>query len=164
MFHVRAKPGIGLAGRKPQGASLAMRQTLFAMLLLFSPSLVIAQETGPAAADRAAIRDVIARQIQAFQHDDATAAFGFASPSIQQMMGTADNFLDLVRNHYQPVYHPRSTAFRDLTEEDGQVVQRVDVVGPDGLGAQALYSMEKQPDGTWRISGCELTIPAAVGT
>ena len=141
-----------------------MRNTLIAMLLLFSSSLVEAQETGPTAPDRAAIREVISRQIQAFQHDDAAAAFGFASPSIQQRMGTPDNFLELVRSHYQPVYRPRSTAFGRLAEQDGQIVQQVDVVGPDGLGAQALYSMEKQADGTWRISGCELTPPASVGT
>jgi ketosteroid isomerase-like protein len=30
------------------------------------------------------------------------------------------------------------------------------VVGPDGKSYTALYSMEKQPDGTWRISGCTL--------
>ncbi len=141
-----------------------MRNTLIALLLLFSSSIAEAQETGPSAPDRTAIREVISRQIQAFQHDDAAAAFGFASPSIQQLMGTPENFLNLVRGHYQPVYRPRSTVFGRLAEQDGQLVQEVDVVGPDGLGVQALYSMEKQADGTWRISGCELTTPTSVGT
>ena len=34
--------------------------------------------------------------------------------------------------------------------------QKMLVVGPDGKTYEALYSMEKQPDGTWRISGCTL--------
>jgi hypothetical protein len=38
----------------------------------------------------------------------------------------------------------------------GRPAQKMLVVGPDGKTYEALYSMEKQPDGTWRISGCTL--------
>ncbi len=138
-----------------------MRNLLACLLLLFSLAAAQAQ---PAASDRAAIRDVIARQIQAFQHDDASAAFGFASPSIQRQMGTPERFLDLVQNHYRPVYRPHSTEFGELTVQDDQVIQQVDVVGPDGRGARALYSMEREPDGSWRISGCVLVESEAIAT
>ena len=117
-----------------------------------------------APADRAAIQDVISRQIQAFQHDDAAAAFGFASPGIQQQMGTPEAFLGIVQEHYKPVYHPRSAVFGALGTQDGQIIQQVEVVGPDGRGALALYSMEREPDGSWRISGCVLTESQAVAT
>ena len=30
------------------------------------------------------------------------------------------------------------------------------MVGPDGLSYLAYYTMERQADGTWRISGCFL--------
>ena len=30
------------------------------------------------------------------------------------------------------------------------------VIGPDGLAYLAYYTMERQADGTWRISGCYL--------
>ena len=115
----------------------------------------------PGSAERASIRDVIAHQIEAFQHDDAAGAFAFASPSIQQQMGSPERFLNLVQNLYQPVYRPRATSFGALGVEDGQVVQRVELIGPDGRPALALYSMERQPDGTWRISGCRLTVSEA---
>ncbi len=29
-------------------------------------------------------------------------------------------------------------------------------VGPDGVAVIAMYAMERQPDGTWRISGVVL--------
>jgi hypothetical protein len=65
----------------------------------------------------------------------------------------------MVRGGYQPVYRPRAFAFRDLVIIDGHLVQRVAVVGPDGQRVSALYHMERQPDGTWRISGCHLVEP-----
>ena len=33
------------------------------------------------------------------------------------------------------------------------------ITGPDGKTYEALYSMERQADGTWRINGCTL-LPA----
>jgi hypothetical protein len=41
---------------------------------------------------------------------------------------------------------------------EGRLVQRVLLVGPDGVPVTALYFMEQQPDGSWKISGCVLTI------
>jgi hypothetical protein len=36
------------------------------------------------------------------------------------------------------------------------VTQKVTFIGPDGGAALALYDMEHEPDGTWRIAGCSL--------
>jgi hypothetical protein len=116
---------------------------------------VRAEDTVPAP-DAAAIHGVITRQIEAFQRDDAPGAFGLATPSIQGMFGTASTFLDMVRRGYPPVYRPRSVDFAALGQVDGAVVQNVELIGPDGLAYTARYTMEKQPDGSWRISGCEL--------
>jgi hypothetical protein len=35
-------------------------------------------------------------------------------------------------------------------------MQKVEVIGPDGRPALALYDMEHETDGSWRISGCRL--------
>jgi hypothetical protein len=43
-------------------------------------------------------------------------------------------------------------------------VQSVELVGPDGGHYIALYRMEKQPDGSWKINGCELTESAPLDT
>ena len=106
--------------------------------------------------DRGAIRAVIESQLAAFRRDDGAAAFAFASPTIQQMFLNPDVFMEMVRAGYRPVYRPREVEFRELVSEGGEPVQRVFLVGPDGVPAMALYFMQRQPDGTWRINGCIL--------
>ncbi|MFO1039376.1 MAG: DUF4864 domain-containing protein [Geminicoccaceae bacterium] len=108
------------------------------------------------AADGAAIQAVIGEQMAAFKRDDGTGAFAFASPGMRQMFGDADTFMRMVRTGYQAVYRPRQVEFRDLFEEGGRTVQRVLVVGPDGVPVIARYFMQRQPDGSWRIDGCVL--------
>lgn len=134
-----------------------------AILAMLSGATRAADPADLAPGDRAAIQDVIRGQMDAFRHDDAAGAFAFASPSIQALFGDAGHFLAMVRSGYQPVYRPRSATFGQTITDQGRLVQRVEVVGPDGHSALALYFMEKEPDGTWRIDGCVLTESEAVG-
>lgn len=136
-----------------------IRTTILFVLLLMSP-LATAQET-PAASpgDAAAIRAVIERQLAAFQADDSALAFSFASPKIRAIFGTSDNFMNMVRTGYPPVYRPRNAAFLDIVNVRGQPAQRVLLTGPDGADVIAHYFMERQPDGTWLIDGCVLSAP-----
>jgi len=108
-------------------------------------------------ADQAAIRQVIQSQIAAFQKDDGPTAYGYASPTIQQKFINPEVFMQMVKTGYPAVYHPRAVEFRDLKVENGQLLQEVFVVGPDGTPALAIYEMQQQPDGSWRINGCWLT-------
>ena len=110
-------------------------------------------------ADRAAIRQVIQAQVDAFRRDDGAAAFGYASPTIQGMFGTPDVFMDMVRQGYQPVYRPRTFDFREIVDMHGQPAQVVSVIGPDGRPVTAVYPMRQLPDGTWRIDGWFLQAP-----
>ncbi|MDX1542251.1 MAG: DUF4864 domain-containing protein [Geminicoccaceae bacterium] len=102
------------------------------------------------------IRNVIEQQLQAFQVDDGSRAFGFASPDIQQMFQTPDRFMAMVRQGYRPVYRPREVQFLDVVDVGGVPTQRVLLVGPDGNVVTAYYAMERQADGTWKIDGCVL--------
>jgi hypothetical protein len=108
------------------------------------------------AADPPAIRKVIESQIQAFQRDDGKAAFALASPSIQAQFGSAGNFMRMVKDGYRPVYRPRHYQFLDLGMKDGYLMQKVALIGPDGLAVFALYPMVRLRDGTWRTDGCYL--------
>jgi len=109
------------------------------------------------AADRTAIRAVVEQQLAAFQRDDGRAAFSLASPTIQQQFRSSDNFMRMVRTGYQPVYRPRDVQFGAIATVNGDIVQRVELIGPDGKPALALYVMQRQPDGSWKINGCFLT-------
>ena len=116
-----------------------------------------AQDVSPA--DRAAISDIIQFQVDAFRRDDGDAAFGYASHSIRGMFGSSEIFMDMVRQGYQPVYRPQEFDFREIVTLDGQITQKVHVVGPDGRPVTAYYPMTQLPDGTWRINGCYLQAP-----
>lgn len=125
-------------------------------------ALLAAAIGGPAQAqmsdaDALAIRQVIESQMAAFQKDDGARAYSFASPTIQEKFVNADIFLQMVRTGYPAVYRPRDVEFRELKLENGRLLQEVFVVGPDGNPALAIYEMQRQPDGSWRINGCWLT-------
>lgn len=106
--------------------------------------------------DTRAIQSVIQAQIEAFRHDDADAAFALASPNIQARFGTAKNFIAMVRAGYQAVYRPRLYRFLEVERVEGQIVQKVIAIGPDGKAVVALYPMARLNDGSWRTDGCYL--------
>lgn len=127
--------------------------------LVFGLALVCAAAPAAFAAedDGQAIRGVIERQLQAFQEDDGNEAFSYASPMIQRQFGSAETFMTMVRRGYPSVYRPQSVEFRGVELNDGYAVQEVFFLGPDGRPALALYFMELQDDGTWKINGVRMT-------
>lgn len=107
-------------------------------------------------ADAGKIRRIVEAQLAAFADDDADKAFSFATPSIRTRFGDAQRFLGAVREHYAPVYRPASTAFRNPGEIEDKVFQPVELTDADGEAWLALYEMQRQKDGEWRINGCTL--------
>ena len=107
--------------------------------------------------DKIAIKEVIQKQIEAFQRDDGETAFSLASPGIQQTFGTPQIFLKMVKSSYYAVYRPQKVDFLSLELTRGNPVQVVQITGPDGVVYQALYPMEFQvKDQTWKTAGCYL--------
>ncbi len=159
------------------GANLAAMKRLLAVFLFGllatavpAPAPAFAQAPQPHApgADPAAyaeaFRQVIDAQMAAFARDDGAAAFAFAAPSIQRLFATPERFMAMVRTGFQPVYRPRAVAFeapirvpaRDGGDNSAAFAQPVRVTGPDGRPVLAMYHMEQQPDGSWRIAGVVL--------
>ncbi len=100
---------------------------------------------------------IITAQISAFRADDGPTAYSFAAPVVRNIFPTPEIFMSMVKRGYPQVYRPQSFNFTEaLIDPMGRPAQKMLVVGPDGKTYEALYSMEKQPDGTWRISGCTL--------
>jgi len=137
---------------------MAPRFTLVLAFLFLSTLPMAARAEDPAVGptDAAAIRSVISDQLGAFLRDDQTAAFADASPTIQEIFHDPETFMQMVRSAYQPVYRSSSVEFRELGMVEGRLVQRVYMVGPDGVAVLADYEMQRQPDGTWRINGCSI--------
>ncbi|WP_235981788.1 DUF4864 domain-containing protein [Methylobrevis albus] len=141
------------AARQAAGALIA--GTIVAGMLLASPAAAD-EAAAPDAGDFTAIQAVIGEQIAAFKADDSARAYSFAAPQLQQVLGNADTFMSMVKQGYQPVYRPKAVTFGQLRDTAKGLVQEVFLVGPDGADWTALYMVERQPDGTWRIAGCKL--------
>jgi hypothetical protein len=114
--------------------------------------------TAPASAadDVAAAQTVIRSQAEAFSRDDAAAAYSYAAPVIQGMFHQPEIFMMMVQQGYAPVYRHKSFEFGEAQVEDGQIAQRVHIVDANGEAWEALYTLERQPDGSLKITGCSL--------
>ncbi len=88
--------------------------------------------------------------------DDAGAAYSHAAPAIQQLFPRADIFMSMVRSKYPPVYRHKRFEFGEARSTDGHIAQRVHIIDADGEAWEALYTLEQQPDGSLKITGCSL--------
>jgi hypothetical protein len=103
-----------------------------------------------------AIRDVIQGQIDAFLADDVERAFSYASPGIQGVFRTPENFGRMVRQGYPMVWRPDELRFLELEERGGVLHQRVLI--EDGEGVRHLLDYRMEPDGAggWVIDGVRI--------
>jgi hypothetical protein len=104
----------------------------------------------------AAAQNVVRSQEQAFSRDDAAAAYSYAAPAIHEMFPQPDLFMSMVRRSYAPVYRHRRFEFGEARVEGDWIAQRVHIVDENGEAWEALYTLEQEPDGSFRITGCSL--------
>lgn len=107
-------------------------------------------------ADRAAIQSVINLQMKALAADDDAGAFAMAAPDVRRQFGSAEAFMDMVRKGYQPLLRNQSTAFLEAAIIEEDVIQPLRIINRDGTVVIALFSMERQSNGDWRVYGCQL--------
>lgn len=100
------------------------------------------------------VREVIVAQLSALALDDADRAFATATPEVRAAIGSSNRFLAMVRGAYPMVYRPAQVSFHKPQEEDGNVLQLVEIRDGDDKSWLALFALERQPDDSWRISGC----------
>lgn len=100
------------------------------------------------------VQEVIMAQFKAFEADDADAAFLTATPEIREKIGDSARFLALVRGSYPMIYRPAGVGFLAPEVEKGQVIQIVAIRDADDKTWLALFTLEQQPDMSWRIGGC----------
>lgn len=115
-----------------------------------------------AAADKDTIKSIIESQLNAFAADDGAKAYSYAAPIVQNVFPTVENFMTMVTKGYPPVYRNTKRIYGDVFEDGlGRPAMRVVLTGEDGKRYEAIYSMEQQPDGNWKIAGCVvLVIPS----
>ena len=106
--------------------------------------------------DAEAIRAVVSEQLDAFARDDAPRAFALATDGIRARFGTAEAFIAMVRAEYPVVYRPRNIEFDQPVVIENEIMQPVRMIDAEGAAWVALYPMARQPNGLWRINGCQL--------
>jgi hypothetical protein len=119
-------------------------------------AVLIVSAPARAADDVAAAQGVIRSQVEALGRDDAAAAYSYAAPAIQEIFPQAEFFMAMVRGGYAPVYRHKSFEFGEARVADGRIAQRVHIVDAEGVPWEALYTLERQPDGSLKITGCSL--------
>jgi hypothetical protein len=135
-------------------------RTFILAAALLAPSLVLAGD-----AEIEAAQGTIEAQLKAFQAGDGALAYTYAAPSIKRIFPTADIFMGMVESGYKPVRNARNYAFGKVQEMGaGSIVQQVLITGPDGKEYEALYTLQLQPDGVWRITGVSLKASNALST
>jgi hypothetical protein len=99
---------------------------------------------------------LVRAQLDAFASDDAPRAFSYAAAGIQQMFGTPDAFLEMVRSSYPVVYRPATVTFMTPKADGKTIVQPVQMTDSEGVSWIAVYRVQQQKDKSWRIAGCVL--------
>jgi hypothetical protein len=106
------------------------------------------------AAEWAAIQRIIGEQLAALRSGDAVRAFSFASAGIRDQFDDAPTFLLMVRERYGALLTARYTEFLEGAVVEGHTIQPLRLVMSDGTVLVALYEMQRDERGGWRIAGC----------
>lgn len=107
-------------------------------------------------ADSIAIHEVVQAQLDALAKDDAAAAFELATLEKQVLIGSADNFMRLIRERYEPIYRNKVLIFFEPEVVHGIAVQTVRVTDSYSRVWVAIFWMQQDADYKWKIDGCHL--------
>jgi len=152
--------------RSRRRAFVAALAGMLATACISPRALAAAQGSDPRlkASEWFAIRRTIDDQRKALKAGDARKAFSYASPEIRAQFRTPEKFFAMVRDGYGALLEARYVEFLEGAVIEGAVIQPLRLVAPDNSVLVALYTMDKQQDGRWRIAGCVLapsTVQAA---
>ena len=137
---------------------LSWLSVLLGFLLLVAPSQ--AQDDIMAAEWQA----VITGQVEAFRVHDAPAALSFAATSFKQNFPAPAAFEQAIRDWgYGAIMDSRTHSFGPYQQvNEGIVLQAVRFTGPDSVLYEAIYQLNKEPEG-WRVGGVQLMKTAGMG-
>jgi hypothetical protein len=105
--------------------------------------------------DKAMIRQLVEKQLQAFGQDDEETAFALTSPIIQRKFARKD-FINILGDKYISLIKPRAIIFRGFTIVDNYPALVSTIMDRQGNIAQGIFVVQRQSDDTWRIHGYEL--------
>lgn len=101
------------------------------------------------------IQGTITEQIEAFKADDFAGAFQFATPDLQRLFQTPQNFERLVTQGYPMVWRPAEVRYLELRSVAGVLWQKVMIADAKGVIHVLDYKMI-ETDAGWRIGAVQI--------
>ena len=129
-----------------------MRPVALALTLLISASGPLHAQSAP----EEQVQAVISGQIEAFRRGAHDEAFSYAAPTIKGLFGSTDRFITMVRKGYGAIYGSKRHDFGRNRVTRDTIMQEVKLVGPQGRDWVAIYTLRRQPDGSWKIAGVQM--------
>jgi hypothetical protein len=133
---------------------LAAASLIMALALPLSSSNALAEPLTPV--DVQAIQTVVKSHLEALAEDDAARAFSSATSATRSQLGSPENFLQLIKDEYAPIYRSRHPIFSAPEVIGDQTIQMVRITDASNHVWVALFRMEREEDESWKIAGCEL--------
>ncbi len=123
-----------------------------------------AGEKTVAATEAKAVQTVVMAQLDAFARGDAAKAFSYASPEVRKVFSTPDRFMTMARLGYPALFQPATVTFFKPEQAGNGILQRVQLADAQGVLWVAMYSLQRQPDKLWRITGCTIGVSEGLQT
>ncbi|OAN73413.1 DUF4864 domain-containing protein [Sulfitobacter sp. EhC04] len=124
-------------------------------LRIFGALMLAVMSVTGAAAQSTEIEGTIDSQFEAFKADDFATAFTYATPSLQQLFQSPQNFQRMVTQGYPMVWRPAEVRYLELRERGGAMWQKVQITDAKGFTHILDYKME-QTDMGWRIGAVQI--------
>jgi Domain of unknown function (DUF4864) len=130
---------------------------ILASLIVFLGLIWPAMAADVSDADKQNFKAIITSQLEAFKADNGPAAYSFAAPIVTKLFPNPEIFMTMVERGYPPVYRNEKFSFGTSTiDQFGRPNQHVTIRTASGKAYDAVYALEKQADGSWKIAGCSL--------
>lgn len=130
------------------------------MRLLFVVVLVLALSSpwqgAKGQSDLDQIRAVIEQQLTALRRGRGAEAYRSASDGVRQEFPDVPSFMRMIATAYAPLLKHRRATLLDLQATPTGFAHGVRLVDAAGVTWNALFTVERQSDGAWAISGCQL--------
>lgn len=105
--------------------------------------------------DKMLIRQLIEKQLQAFQAMDLATALALTSPKMQQNY-TLEEFSQIISEQYGALLEPRSVMFRGFTLVNNFPALIALIMNQEGNLVKVIFVFQQQSDYSWRVHGYDL--------
>lgn len=129
-------------------------KSLLSIVVCLSMVQAVAADLGKN--EEEAIQSAVQLQIEALANDDADRAFALTTENTRSRLGSPHNFLQMIKEQYDPVYRHRTALYAAPRMVRGKVYQVVRLTDLESHVWLAVYLMHKDAKGAWKIDGCQL--------